>query len=193
MINSDLELAIKKNIGGKLRALRRNRRMRLKDLSKVSGLSMATISRIETGHIIGTIKAHKAVAKAFNMGLADFYLGLEDEIDRPKQEKQDEPTVYSHNKKVSHNILTGSLLNKKMMAQKISIAPGASTAQEKASPDSEKFIYILEGAVEAAIGDNKYNLKKFDALHFNSNTPHSFKNISKQNAEIFCALTPPQV
>ena len=57
----------------------------------------------------------------------------------------------------------------------------------------ERFVYILEGKIEANIGDNRYSLVKGDTLYFESSLPHYFRNTGIGEARLISVTTPPSV
>lgn len=65
-----------KGVGRRLRELRRAKRLRLMDLARGSGVDAATISRIETGRMVGTLTAHARLAHALGLDLAALFADL---------------------------------------------------------------------------------------------------------------------
>ena len=62
-----------KGVGRRLRGLRQAKRLRLVDLARGSGVDAATISRIETGSMVGTLTAHARLAHALGIDLAALF------------------------------------------------------------------------------------------------------------------------
>ena len=68
-----------KSIGARLRSLRRAQKVRLVELAKASGVDTATISRIETGKMSGTLESHIKLATALGYKLTELYAGIEED------------------------------------------------------------------------------------------------------------------
>jgi quercetin dioxygenase-like cupin family protein len=71
------------------------------------------------------------------------------------------------------------------------MSKGGKTREESTRPGIEKFIYVLEGKIEANIGEEKYNLMKGDTLYFEGATPHCFKNTHNHDTKLLCMISPP--
>jgi quercetin dioxygenase-like cupin family protein len=55
----------------------------------------------------------------------------------------------------------------------------------------QEFALVIKGTVEITLNDAVYVLKKGDSIYFNSSTPHSFRNVGKEEAEAIWVVTPP--
>jgi len=181
-------------IGKKLKLLRKDRKMTLKELSKESGVAIATLSRMEHDIMTGTLESHISICKALGIGLADFYREVETESKTISHIKQKEKKdAYVHPKKSTVEMLTSNIMNKKMMPTLVRIKKGGQTHKEENKPGTEKFIYMLEGALTAEIGKEQHVLHKGDSLYFDASLPHIFHNSGSGKAEAIavCVLSPP--
>ena len=68
------------SFGSSLRMLRRKRKMPLNRLSELSGIQIATLSRMETNKMIGTLKSYANIAKVLRLKLSELFTELEDRI-----------------------------------------------------------------------------------------------------------------
>ena len=78
-----------------------------------------------------------------------------------------------------------------MMPLLIKINKDGTTRSEETRTGVEKFIYILDGKVEANIGSEKYALAKGDTLYFDSSLPHQFRNLAGREARLLTVTCPP--
>jgi len=67
----------KLKIGEALRNLRQRRKLSLVDLSKISGVQLATLSRMENNKAVGSLKNYKCIAKALGLKLSELFAELE--------------------------------------------------------------------------------------------------------------------
>ena len=175
------------NLGGTINKLRKERKMTLVELSEKSGVALATLSRMENNKMTGTLESHMKICEALEIALPELYKNLypsRKAVDIQKQRSRTE--VFIHDKKSSEEILASKILNKKMMPVLVRIVKGGQTPGEESKPGVEKFIYILEGKVEANIGGDKYVLTKGDTLYFESSVPHFFRNTSPRFSKLAC-------
>ncbi len=181
-------------IGPRVRALRTEQKLTLAQLAKASGVALATISRIETGNMTGTLESHVALAQALRVGLPELYEGLSG-AQRPRaavQTKAARTEVYAHAAgRSSLRMLTQDVLKKKMMPVLIEIAPGGRTQPEQTPRGTEKFLYVMDGAVEVTIGEERLPLKREETLYFDAGLKHTVRNTTRRPARVLCVLTPP--
>ncbi len=178
-------------IGKTLRHIRKSKKISLTELSEKSGVQIATLSRIEHLKMVGTLESHINIAKVLEIDVTELYQDidkLQNSIDFVDNLNPTE--IFTHSEQCSFDILTKNILHKKMMPILISIEPQGKTNQEQLKPGSEKFIFILDGAIDARINDQAYTLNKSNTLYFQASHPHTFINIGKITAKILCISTP---
>lgn len=184
-----------KTVGARLRALRKGQKIRLVDLAKTSGVDTATISRIETAKMTGTLESHLKLAAGLGVKLTELYGGIEEARVRDAvtvQGPSRQGDVYVHQAgKSSIAMLTSDILRKKLMPVLITIEPGGSTHQEEAKVGTEKFLYVLAGTFEARVGGAAHQLKPGTSLYLDASIPHSFHNVGGRTAKALCVVTPP--
>lgn len=187
--------AAAKDVGARLRVLRKSQKITLVELSKASGVDIATISRIETGVMTGTLESHMKLATALGVKLTDLYAGIEEARIKDAvtlQQSSGRTDVYVHQAgKSSTTMLTTDVLKKKLMPVLIAIEPGGSTHKEEARVGTERFLYVLEGELEARIGEQTHTLKRGSTLYFDASIPHSFRNHGPRPAKCLSVVTPP--
>lgn len=179
-------------IGSRIRSLRKTKKMTLRELSKASGVALATLSRIETNRMTGTVKSHQAIASALSLSLPQLYSDMEIEtkpIDFQSQENRTD--VFVHNDKASYHMLTNKVLSKKMMPAMLKIAPGGATSAEELPKQTEKFIYILKGECKVYAGSENFTLKKAETLYFDASLRHYLKNTGREEVQALSIITPP--
>lgn len=180
------------NIGEKIRNLRKSKRMTLKNLSEASSVALATLSRIETGAMTGTVKSHQKIASVLGISISQLYGDMKIE-NRPVefQSIKNRTDLFIHNDKASYHMLTSYVLSKKMMPVVLKISPGGATSPEELPKESEKFIYILKGECKIYAGADNYTLKKAETLYFDASLRHYFENTGNEEAHLICITTPP--
>ena len=184
-----------RTIGSRLRALRKTQKIRLLELAKAAGVDAATISRIETGQMTGTLESHMKLARALGVKLTALYEGLEEAQAKrgvALQLPSSRTEVYVHQAgKSSLSMLTTEVLRKKLMPVLITIEPGGSTQKEEARLGTEKFLYVLDGELEATIGGQVHRLKRGSTLYFEASIPHALRNAGRSTSRCLAVTTPP--
>lgn len=179
-------------IGKRIKALRKKMGIKLIDLSQKSGVALATLSRIEHEKMTGTIDAHLGIAKALGITLSELYQDIELENQKVALlEEKAHTDVFVHNDKASYEILTIGVLKKKMMPIMLKIEPDGQTNMEQTPVGIEKFIYVLEGAIDVVIGPKVNSLHTGDTLYFEAHLPHYFRNEGSVLTKAILVGTPP--
>ena len=184
-----------KTIGARLRQLRKSQRVTLVQLAKASGVDAGTISRIETGKMTGTFESHLKLATALGTKVTDLYAGIEEARVRGGVSVQPagrQGEVYVHEAgKSAITMLTTDVLRKKLMPVLITTEPGGATHKEEAKVGTEKFLYVLDGAIEAKIGLETHTLRRGSSLYLDASIPHSLRNPGAKPARCLAVTTPP--
>lgn len=179
------------NIGNRIKDLRKAKGITLLELSKKSGVALATLSRMENGKMTGTVNSHQIICKALNTSMADLYRELENNsktVETVSHAKRVEHFV--HSDKAKYELLVSKPEEKSITPLMLKIEAGGQTHKEETKPGIEKFMYLMSGLLEACVGNKTFLLKRGDSLYFDASLPHSFKNTSKTSAEAICVITP---
>lgn len=181
-------------IGKRIKEIREKKNMTLLELSKKSGVQIASLSRIENLKMVGTIGSHIAVANALGVELIELYDNATAfdphaptlQFNKPKSGVE----TFTYNERASYEILTGQLLKKKMLPIVLRIESGGRTNPEQNQPGSERFLFVLEGEITAHIGEETFTLKANSSLYFNAGVEHWFENKGKRTAKAISVITP---
>lgn len=178
-------------IGTKIRQLRQDNGLTLEELSKKSGIALATLSRIENEKMIGTLDSHLKISNALGITLSRLFAGLDAEESFVEVQKADSRSdiIYRSNKSASE-ILTSKVSDKKMLPMMLRIQTDGITEKESGKVGSEKFVYVLSGNIEISIDNDKYKLNTGDTLYFNASLPHLYRNIGNSEAQCLVVANP---
>jgi len=181
-------------LGERIRKIREAKGISLTELSKRSGVQLATLSRMENAKMTGTLESHIAIAKALNVELLELYKGI-DKASPPLTPAGPKETsgIFTHNEKASYEILTSNVMSKKMMPILLRVEPGGSTSKEQNANGTEKFIFVLEGILNVYVGEETYTLSKSNTLYFDAGMEHYFSNPTNKLARALCVMTPMQL
>lgn len=182
-----------KALGKKLRELRRTRNMTILDVSKATGIDIASLSRMENGKMTGTFKSHLALSKALGVRLPDLYEKvLEMSVDDEPETLSTDP-VQSISGTVMSEMLAGLGGDRKMTPIRLTLKPEAMTLNEEFPLGAERFVYVLKGKIEVVFKESSRSLKDADTLYFNAATPHHFLNRSAKESTCLIVTTYPQI
>lgn len=181
------------SLGARIRSLRRAAKLTLTELSQLSGVALATLSRLETGRMTGTLDSHMAIAKALGVPLPELYREVAAETPLVIVHRRAQPNSdrFVYGKGATFEMLTSKVFAKRMMPLLITLAPGKSTQVEESQPGVEAFLYIVSGTIEAQVGADRHRLQAGDTLYFAAALPHGWRNTGRRVATGVCVTSPP--
>jgi transcriptional regulator with XRE-family HTH domain len=177
-------------ISEKLRALRKSRKMTLKDVSERAGCTSAYISQLEKGRANPSIATLKRIAQVFDVRIVDFFLDNEgDEDDVVVRKNQRVAMDFNPGCAVMES-LVGYTKNRRMQALYNRIRPGGGSNGEY-THEGEEFGIVLGGELELTVGDRVYYVREGDSFYFPSNKPHGFHNRGETETIVIWVTSPP--
>lgn len=177
-----------KQIGNKIKELRKAAGLTLKQLAKATELSAPLISKIENGLTMPSIPSLRVIADALKVNTGYFFRDEEERgyvISRQGNRK----IVVSErgpSKKISYELelLAEGMVNP-FMEPAIVVLMGKDQDKEieLATHEGQESMYVIEGRMELTLGEKKYTLKKGDAAYWNGSVPHKGISLSKKPAK----------
>ncbi|MBQ1074284.1 cupin domain-containing protein [Micromonospora sp. C31] len=162
-------------VGPRLRALRRQRETTLADLSSVTGISVSTLSRLESGARRPTLELLLPLARAHGVTLDEL-------VDAPTT---GDPRI--HLRPVTRHGMTMLPLTRRpggIQAYKL-VIPGNG---RRAEPDPQthegyEWLYVLNGRLRVVLGDQDLVLTPGEAAEFDTRVPHWFGSADAEPVE----------
>lgn len=171
-------------IGSKVKELRTNAKLTLRELSDKTNLSIGFLSQFERGLTSIATDSLEKIAIALDIDMSYFFL-------KPAVRKS--PIIRSYEKeiiKIDNSryisyLFTSDATDKDMMPRLIEILPCDSFENlAQFHHDGEEFIYVLEGILTLFVDDIRYELFPGDGAHYNSNTIHNYANYTNKVVKI---------
>jgi transcriptional regulator with XRE-family HTH domain len=182
-------------IPGRLKQLRNSKKLTLQQLAQKAGCTKSYISQLEKGTSSPSISMLGRLAEALEIPVADL---IRDEGDDERGNwhlrKADRRTINYPDGKVTSQLLTKGVFQKKMQPLLSVIEPGGmlnNSGKMSHPKGAEEFVLLLKGEIEFEIGSKTIFLQQGDTLYFDGDLPHRWMNIGKQTAEVLFVWTPP--
>jgi len=153
-------------VGRRLRALRRERELTLVDMSAVAGISVSTLSRLESGSRRPTLELLLPLARAYRVTLDEL-------VDAPPT---GDPRI--HLRPIRRNGMTMLALTRRaggIQAYKI-VIPGVSRRKrpDPQTHEGYEWLYVLNGRLRLVLGEQALVLAPGEAAEFDTRVPHWF-------------------
>lgn len=162
-------------IGPVIRTLRLEKGLGLKELGKHTGLSVAMLSRIETGQIFPTLPTLFRISMVFGVGL-DYFFAV-------KAEKPIASVVRKEDRLRLPNTMEGpALFHFESLDFPVTdrcieafLAEFSSdTPTEPHTHSGIEFIYVIQGGLEVCIKGEAHRLNQGDSIYFDTRPEHSY-------------------
>ena len=181
MANSDDYGNVLAGVGTRLRTLRQQRGATLAELSTTTGISVSTLSRLESGQRRPTLELLLPLARAHQVPLDEL-------VDAPET---GDPRI--HPKPFTHHGITVVPLTRRpggLQAFKQLYPPHwPGRAPEQSSHEGYEWLYVLSGRVRLLLGEHDLLLRPGEVVEFDTHVPHAFAT-GDQPAEVLCLFGP---
>lgn len=175
-------------LGDRLRDLRQQHHLTLRDVGERTGLSPALLSQIENGRTDPSVATLRKLARAFDEDLASLFRNPDApavHVSRPG----DRFRMIAPRGQISYERLTPGRGDLEVL--RADLAPGDVSAPEPWAHPSTECVYVLTGEVVVTIGEEEHRLRAGEAVTFDSRLPHRYANTSRAQASILVSVTPP--
>jgi transcriptional regulator with XRE-family HTH domain len=168
-------------VGTRLRTLRQQRGVTLAQLSTETGISISTLSRLESGGRKPTLELLLPLAQVHQVPLDEL-------VGAPRC---DDPRV--HTRPTVKAGVTYLPLTKRpggMRAYKLLCPPGTPRSAEQQSHEGYEWLYVLAGRARLRLGAHDLILEAGEAAEFDTRTPHWFGNPGPGPLELLSIFGP---
>ncbi|GGA91251.1 helix-turn-helix domain-containing protein [Ornithinibacillus halotolerans] len=178
------------NIGIKIRELRTEKNMSLKELAELSNCTPSFISQIERDVANPSINTLKKISEVLRVPLVSFFEEPTQQREDFIVKKGDRIKLHSPSEKSEVYLLSPSHIKKDIEMHMIIIEPGGRSDQLYVN-ETEEVGYILEGELTLLLGDESYEVEAGDSIYFPGSLPHGWVNESNARAVTLWAASPP--
>lgn len=179
-------------IGGLIRALRQERGLSLRELSRLTGFSISFLSLVERGRSSLALTSLQKVAAALGTSAASFFpdVGPVRDASVPHVVRaRNGGSHLSTGSQRTYKLLTGRGFTHVLEPVLVTVEP-SETIEEPYAHEGEEFAYVLSGELLFIIDGAHHRLGAGDSIHFESTTLHSIHNDTDEPVQAVWVLTP---
>ncbi len=183
--------AEKENLGDRIRKAREMRGLTREDLSNRTGLDMATIGQVESNRMVPPLGTLIKLGKAMEMKMG-YFISPGSEKPMTVVRAECRPTISRYGMRRSeqygyfYESLAPEKANRAMEPFLVTLVP--SDARELSSHDGQEFIFVLQGRIQAQVGEQRETLAAGDSVYYDSGCPHLIKCSGEEPAKILAVL-----
>lgn len=167
-------------VGPRLRAVREQRQATLAQLSQASGVSVSTLSRLESGGRKPTLELLLRLARAHDMPVGELL------AEPPTTDPRIQPEPITRN---GRTMLPLTRRPGGVQAYKIIIAPGR-RQHELQIHEGYEWMYVLNGQVRLLLGEMDIIMRPGEVAEFDTHTPHWFGSADQHAVELLVLFGP---
>lgn len=185
-----LQSGASRNIGSRIRFMRRQRTMTLDDVAKATGLTKSYLSKIEREISVPSIATALKVAASFDVTVGQLIGQEQDEksICVVRKGERSPFTRVGSKSGYHYEVLAGSK-RFKSIEPFIMRPPLEFENSHLFEHVGEEFIFVLSGAIEVQFVNRRVALKAGDAIYFDSYLPHRTRSVGRKPAEALVIIT----
>jgi len=169
-------------VGPRLRTLRQRRDVTLAALATETGISVSTLSRLESGQRKPTLELLLPLARAYQVPLDDL-VGAPQTGDPRVHMK---PEMHGGRVVVPLTRRTGGVRSFKQLFPPHS--PGGEPSPK--THEGYEWLYVLSGRLRLVLGEHDFDLGPGEVVEFDTHTPHWIGNVTDHVTEVLCLYGP---
>jgi len=170
--------AVDRMAGQRIRELRRERQISLKELAEKTGLSIGFLSQMERGLSSPSLRTMTLVADVFGVSLGALFAQLEGSDGEAAivVRSGERPAINLWRSGMTKQLLTPSDSKGSLNVTLVRLAPRASTGDELYTHKGEEAGLILSGTMTLVVENRTFSLDAGDSFRFASTRAHRFSN-----------------
>lgn len=168
------------NLGVSIKNLRKNKKMTLKELSEITGLSISFLSQLERGKSSATLDSLKKISLALDVSPSLFFsntVGDKDQKKLASERMAETPFLYKDLSDGMKKLAFSPLL--------VVLKPGQNEGS-LLSHKGQEFLYVLEGRLTVQIEEKIEILNPNESMMFDSSRLHYWYNYTDEDVRFLC-------
>lgn len=181
--------ALEVAIGAEVRGFRRRLNLTLTEVSQLTGLSGAMLSKIENGQTSASLSTLKTLARAFDVPINVLFRTFEERRDASYVPAGEGVQLSRRHQAAGHDYkLIGHSANARVSFEPYMVhLTQASEIFPRKQEAGVWFIHMLAGRMVYRFGDNLYSLRAGDSLTYDADAPHGIERVEVFPATYLCA------
>jgi transcriptional regulator with XRE-family HTH domain len=169
----------KEEIGRRIKKIREEQHLTLKNVEAKAGISATHISEIERGKTSPTIGALIRIADALGKDPA-YFIEEEELSDTSFVALEDRKKETIEKVKGTRELLTNSIPSGRINAQLISLSPAESDEIPIHTHEGDEAALVLSGRMKFMVSGQVHELEEGDSIYYITGQEHGYVNASKE-------------
>lgn len=180
-------------VGEKIKVLREQKGLSLKDVADITGFSTALLSQMENHLVSPSLGTMTKLARALGVRVGNFLgetqgepftIVRKDERKNVSRFASKEGVKYGY----SYESLGFDKKDRHMEPFIVTLEPATVKTSKTSSHEGEEFIFVLEGEMEVILGNHTDILSPGDSIYYDSTIPHRVQCHQDKETRILAVL-----
>ena len=177
-------------LGERVRRLRTNARMSLRELASTAGVSASLLSQLERDQANPSIATLQRIAHSLHVSVFELLPEESVAADTVVVRPEDRRKIVIQDGELRYELLSPDT-HRQMEVWMGRLGAGAEMGSEFSQHQSEEFILVLHGTMSFVLGGDTHELKEGSSIQYDGNIPHHITNAGDEELVFVSALTPP--
>ncbi|HAS45242.1 MAG TPA: hypothetical protein DCS93_32460 [Microscillaceae bacterium] len=174
-------------VGQKIREIRKDQKLTLKDVAEKSGITTGLLSKIENFRTIPSLPVLHNISIALDVPMSELVKPVNDTGPEPyilirsgegeSETREDSPGL------TYESLVSQGIANINIRANIVKVAPN--TYRPPTSTDAMELLHVLTGTIHYGLDEEILELQPGDTLYFDGAIPHSVENKFDAEASLF--------
>ncbi len=176
------------SVGSRLRTIRKEKKMTIKELAKRSGLSVNTISLVENEKSSPSVSTLEQIAQVLEIPLSYIFEPIEAYtrvIHTRAGERRSIDLAGISVEDCGHTIR-----DQPIQPFIVTLPAGHGSGKKNITHTGHEFVICLSGELNYYVRDTNYQLKASDSLFFEADLPHRWENTQENPAKYLVIIAP---
>lgn len=178
------------NVGEKILEYRKSKKLNIKDLAKLTGVTPSLLSQIERGLANPSLNTLKSLAKALDAPLFSFFTTSVSTKELVVKADKRKKMILPQRENILYELLSPDLSGSIELAI-MKITPSSDSSEELLEHDGEEVAFVLEGKVNLFLDNTVVSLDSGDSVRIPRGMKHKWENIYNADVKVIFAITPP--
>ncbi len=175
-------------VGTNLRALRGKRGLSLEKLARLSGVSRAMLGQIELGQSAPTINVLWKISTALGVPFSGL-IGQRQAGGVVVLRGASAKTLTNHDGSYSSRALFPFDAPRRVEFYELRLRPGGEEQADGHAPGTVENLVVARGAIELDVEGARHSLQQGDAIVFEADAPHRYRNTAGGEAVMYLVMT----
>ncbi len=176
-------------VGTNLRRLRGERGLSLEGLAKMSGVSRAMLGQIELGQSAPTINVLWKIARALDLPFSALITAAKSVAGTRVLQAAKTKRLTSHDGSFSSRALFPFDEPRRVELYELELKNGGIEVADPHAPGTRENLVVSRGSIEIDVAGVVHSLGPGDAIVFEADVPHSYKNVGVGDATMYLVMT----